>query len=75
MDEKIMALVALALGVPRDAISLESSSGTVSAWDSLGHIAILDALDVEFPGITSRQPGLGSAESVSEILALVQADS
>lgn len=75
MDEKVMALVALALGVPRNAISLESSSGNISAWDSLGHIAILDALDAEFPGITSRQPGLGSAESVSEILTLVQADS
>ncbi len=75
MDDEVMAIVADALGVPRDAISPGSSSGNISAWDSLGHIAILDALDAKFPGITSRQPGLGSAESVGEILALVQVDS
>lgn len=75
MEEQIIALVAQCLGVRPDSLSMESSSGNVVSWDSLGHIAILDALDAKFPGITSRHPGLSQAESVSEILAFVQSDS
>jgi len=72
MYEQVTLIVASALGVDVSAVTADSSSGTLDAWDSLGHLAVLDGLDKAFPGITSTAPELGTAESVSEIVAILE---
>ncbi len=72
MEDAVIEVVSEALGVPAASLTRESSSGTVDAWDSLGHLAVLDGLDQRFDGITSKAPELASAESIAEIVEVVQ---
>lgn len=72
VESEVIEIVAQALGVPADSLDAASSSGTVEAWDSLGHLAVLEALDRRFDGITSKAPELGNAESIAEIVEVVQ---
>lgn len=67
----VIAIVSEAVGIEATA---ESASGREPAWDSLSQIAVLDGLDQAWPGITAKYPALSSAESVAEIVAIVQAD-
>jgi len=71
MVDKVIEIVAEAIGVPVESLGANSSSGNVNGWDSLGHLAVLDGLDQAFPGITSRAPELSSAESVAEIVDIL----
>ncbi len=70
--DDLQPLFVNALGVRLDSIKLTSTSSSLDGWDSLGHLALLSELDRAYPGVTSRVPGLGTAQSVSEILDLLQ---
>lgn len=71
MEQQIIALVAEALGIPAASLNASSSSGNVLAWDSLGHIAVLELLDREFDRVTAGSPQLAQAESVQEIVDIL----
>jgi acyl carrier protein len=74
-EKELCNLIAEALELNRNDISLESSVESIDAWDSLGHISILVRLDDELGSVTERIPGLASAASVKEILRLLQESS
>jgi acyl carrier protein len=48
MEQKLIAVVAAALGVPTAALELETAAGEVEAWDSLGHINVISEIEAEF---------------------------
>lgn len=71
IEDDVIEIVTEAVG---GTITAESSSGNHDDWDSLAHLSVLDGLDQKWPGITGKYPDLSSAESVAEIVAIVQAD-
>jgi acyl carrier protein len=46
--DPVSRVVACALGLAPDAVDEHSSPDTLTAWDSLGHLAIILALESEF---------------------------
>jgi acyl carrier protein len=48
MEQKLIAVVAAALGVPSSALELETVANDVETWDSLGHINVVSEIEAEF---------------------------
>ena len=71
MKEEIFKLICEALGSDLSEISIESTSNDIDEWDSLGHLSILQELDLKYNNITDRVPELASVSSVKEIVDLV----
>lgn len=71
MNEQIFKIISEALGAELSEISVESTSNDLDEWDSLGHLSILQELDIKFNNITDRVPELASVSSVKEIIDLV----
>lgn len=71
MNEEIFKIISEALGADLSEISVESTSNDIDEWDSLGHLSILQELDVKYNDITDRVPELASVSSVKEIIDLV----
>jgi acyl carrier protein len=74
MENEILKLLSVALGTDVSDISIESTSLDIDEWDSLGHLSILQELDLKYDNITDRAPGLASVSSVKEIVDLVNSD-
>ena len=66
-EQRVIEIVAEALGLDPSQVSLETASSTQVEWDSLGHLDILQRLDSEFPGTVAQNPDIGSAQTVREI--------
>jgi acyl carrier protein len=64
--------IAEALEIDEDAVTVDSVSGDLEEWDSLGHISIMSFLDKSFGEITERVPDFASATSVREIISLLE---
>ena len=73
-DKNIYKIIEEALGLSEGSINAESNNKNISEWDSLGHFAVLSALDNKFDDITIRSPGLAEATSVAEIIDMVSRD-
>jgi len=71
MNEEIFKLISDALGADLSEISIETTSHDIDEWDSLGHLSILQELDIKYDNITDRVPELASVSSVKEIINLV----
>ena len=71
MNEQIFKLISDALGADLSEISIETTSHDIDEWDSLGHLSILQELDIKYDNITDRVPELASVSSVKEIINLV----
>ena len=71
-SENLTNLVAEALGLDQSVVTLDTSSANQIEWDSLGHLDILQRLEGEFPGITSENPGLGTAQSIREMVEILK---
>ena len=69
--EQVLSTIARALEVGEGAIDINSRIGDIPEWDSLGHLAILQALDEAFGPVSSDVPELSDAESVRQILEAV----
>jgi acyl carrier protein len=67
--EQVLRTIVRALEVGEEALDFDSGLGDIPEWDSLGHLAILQALDETFGPISSDVPELGDAESVRQIFA------
>lgn len=69
-DKEIYALIEDALGLEPGTINGDSNNKNISEWDSLGHFAILSALDNKYSDITISRPMLVEATSAAEIVKL-----
>ena len=73
-EARLFEIVAEALELEVENVSLDTSTENVEEWDSLGHITILSALDDETGGETSELPDLTQAVSVRELLEVLKAN-
>ena len=48
MDERLIAIVAAALGVPTSTLTLETGPGDLPAWDLLAQINVVSEIEAEF---------------------------
>ena len=69
---RVTDIIAKALGLSPGSVKEEDAIDSFEAWDSLGHLSILTALDKEFGGRVAKVPGLAKATSVKAILCLLQ---
>lgn len=67
-EDDVIGIVSAAIGSP---VTADASSSNNDDWDSLAHLAVLDGLDQKWPGVTSRVPDLSRAESVREIVDIL----
>jgi acyl carrier protein len=67
-EAEVLELVRKALGDKKNAVTLDTQIGSVEAWDSLGHLSILTALDEALEGRTAEIEALAMARSVREIV-------
>jgi len=74
MREEVLKLISKALDADLSRISIESTSNDIDEWDSLGHLSLLQELDVNYNNITERIPELASVSSVKEIIDLISSD-
>ena len=56
----------------KSVISINSKSGDLEEWDSLGQLAILTTLDKKLKGKTSKLSNLADATSVKEIYKILK---
>lgn len=72
MEKEICGIIEKALGLRSGSVTIEDSMDTVPAWDSLGLLSILSALEERFGhGITALEE-LSSVRSVKEIVDLLK---
>jgi len=69
---QVTELIAKALGLPPGSVKETDTIDSFDAWDSLGHLSILTALDKAFSGQLAQIPGLAKATSVKAILNLLE---
>lgn len=67
-EEKICKIIAKALDVKDDEVTLDTKSSDIENWDSLGHIAILMALEDGLGKEYRESEKLASSVSVKEIV-------
>ena len=75
MNQKIFSTIETVLEMSSGSITIESSSENVKAWDSLGQLGILIALDKMFEGKVSKISEMALADSVKKILDLLEKNS
>ena len=66
-EQKFLAVVETALELKPGTVSLDSDMDSIEAWDSLGHLTILTALDKAIEGGIGGIVGLSEATSLREI--------
>ena len=66
--EKILPMIAEALGYDMKDISEDSSSADIPEWDSLGHLTILSELDKGLGDDYFESEELAGATSVKDII-------
>lgn len=69
---QVADIIAKALGLPSGSVQEGDTIDSFEAWDSLGHLSILTALDKAFDGRVAQVPGLAKATSVKAIVTLLQ---
>ena len=70
--ENILKIIANALELEPENISLNTGMDDVEKWDSLGHLSILVALDKNIDGNISGITDLATADSVSKIVDILK---
>jgi acyl carrier protein len=71
-DKEIFSLIEDALDMNRGSINIESSNTSVERWDSLGHFAILSAIDEKYNDVSEKNPEIGKATSVRQLLKVLE---
>ena len=71
-ENDLFEIVSNSLNVPRENIDLNTSSKNLDEWDSLGHLAILTAIDKATGGKASEIETLALASSLSEIFEILK---
>jgi acyl carrier protein len=71
MQDKICEIIAKALEVQPELVTLKTTSNDIDDWDSLGHLTILMELGAEFGSEIEGNTKLASAVSVQEIIDII----
>lgn len=72
-EAELLDTIRNALEDSKGQITLDSKIGSVEAWDSLGHLSVLAAIDARLDGKAAGIQELADAESIHEILKLLRA--
>lgn len=70
--EKVIEIVANTCNVEQSEVSSDSSVGDFPAWDSMGHLAILSAVEEAFD-ISFEPEEMMEIEDVNDIVKAVEA--
>ena len=71
--EELKKIVADALEVSPGEVGDDASTETLEAWDSLGHVAIIVALDEALDGRVAAIDGIRKAYSLPALVELLRA--
>ena len=71
-EAEILAIVREALGAEAVGVTIESTRNDFETWDSLGHLAILAALDEHFDGKVGDIKEIATTDSVRSILQILR---
>ena len=69
--DEIITIIEDALGIQKGLLTIDSDNTSVTEWDSLGHFAVLSALDHAFKDITEHKPELAEAVSIQKIFEVI----
>lgn len=67
-DSDICNIIAEALGMKRGSVSVDDGTDTIQAWDSLGFLSILSALEARFGAQVAAIDDLATVKSAREII-------
>ncbi|MBF8272235.1 MAG: putative acyl carrier protein [Magnetococcales bacterium] len=71
IQERVVAIIADVLKLPKDVVDLEWMFGDVPQWDSLKHVAIITQVEERF-GLVFDVDQITDLESVEDIIDLVE---
>ena len=71
-NKELFSLIENALDMNEGSINIESSNTSVERWDSLGHFAILSAIDEKYGDVSEKNPEIGKAASVRQLLKILE---
>ena len=71
MEQRLIAVVAAALGVPASALALETGPGEVEEWDSMGQINIVSEVETEF-GVNIPIEKIPDIRSIGDFLPYLE---
>ena len=67
-EQDVLSTIETALEIPSGTIQLDTDAESIEAWDSIGHLSILTALDMLFEGKIAEINEIGEANSIPKIL-------
>ena len=70
-EQEFLTVVETALELNHGTISLDADMDSIEAWDSLGHLTILSALDKAKDGGIGGIAGLSEVTSLRELFAKI----
>lgn len=71
MNSEIVRVISRIFRVPEDQISRETSPRSIGAWDSLGHLELVDALERRFDRRFTRDE-IEKMNTVGEIAEILE---
>ena len=71
-EEQFLEVVSSALEVEVTEITIDTKMYDIEAWDSLGQLSILIALDQSTSGKASSIPTLGSMTSLADMFGVIK---
>src|SRR5262249_41220070 len=71
MEEKLIATIASALGVPKSTLTLDTGPGDLEKWDSLAQINVVSEIETEF-GVSIPIEKVGEIRRVRDFLGYLQ---
>lgn len=71
-EQEVFEVIRKALNLKEKTLTLESGIRDIEAWDSLGHLGILSALDKFFSGKIASIKEMAAADSVGKILQVLK---
>ena len=69
---EVLEIIAKALEVDKERITVENTVDSLEEWDSLGHLSILVSLDKKFQGRLAGIKEMASVTSVNSILKILK---
>lgn len=70
-EAQLIQLIEEATDSTQGSVSMESTSGDIAGWDSLGHLQILSMLREHFGEDYDEDPDLATATSAKEIFEII----
>jgi len=70
-ERELIEIFSKALKVDKSKININTTADEIEEWDSLGHLAILSAIDEATSGEASKIENLGAQQSLKGLLDLL----